>query len=96
MSINIITNVSHYKLLENLISNIKLNSTNPFKKQTIVIQSNGMARWLSLNIADKFNITANINFLFPYKLLILSPSANLRSQSIYNSNALRCYLVLPG
>jgi exodeoxyribonuclease V gamma subunit len=69
MSINIITNVSHYKLLENLISNIKLNSTNPFKKQTIVIQSNGMARWLSLNIADKFNITANINFLFPYKLL---------------------------
>ncbi len=33
--------------------------------ETVVVQSNGMARWLSLCLADRLGVCANTRFLFP-------------------------------
>ena len=55
-------------LLEHLsaiITNAPL--ANPFAKEVFLIQSQGMERWLSQQLATKFQVFANFEFLFPGK-----------------------------
>lgn len=55
-------------LLEHLcaiISNAPL--ADPFAKEVFLIQSQGMERWLSQQLAGKFQLFANFEFLFPSK-----------------------------
>lgn len=55
-------------LLEHLcaiISNAPL--TDPFAKEVFLIQSQGMERWLSQQLAGKLQLFANFEFLFPGK-----------------------------
>ncbi len=37
----------------------------PFNVASVVVQNAGMARWLSLRVADQLGISANLDFLFP-------------------------------
>jgi len=41
----------------------------PLAPETVIVQSNGMARWLSLQLADHLGVCANIRFPFPATLL---------------------------
>ncbi|MFI3158023.1 MAG: exodeoxyribonuclease V subunit gamma [Methylococcaceae bacterium] len=41
--------------------------TSPFAKEVFLIQSQGMERWLSQQLADQFKVWGNYEFLFPGK-----------------------------
>ncbi|RLA20959.1 MAG: exodeoxyribonuclease V subunit gamma [Gammaproteobacteria bacterium] len=41
--------------------------SDPFAKEVFLIQSQGMERWLSQQLASKFQLFANVEFLFPGK-----------------------------
>ena len=41
----------------------------PFAPEIVVVQSRGMARWLSMQLASRLGICANIHFEFPAKIL---------------------------
>ncbi|MFA6164456.1 MAG: exodeoxyribonuclease V subunit gamma [Methylobacter sp.] len=41
--------------------------TSPFEKEVFLIQSQGMERWLSQQLADQFKVWGNYEFLFPGK-----------------------------
>ncbi len=51
--------------LSTIISAAPLSS--PFSKEVFLIQSQGMERWLSQQLAAKFQVFANFEFLFPGK-----------------------------
>ncbi|MFI3219892.1 MAG: exodeoxyribonuclease V subunit gamma, partial [Methylococcales bacterium] len=48
-----------------VIANAPLSS--PFKKELFLIQSQGMERWLSQQLANEFKVWGNYEFLFPGK-----------------------------
>ncbi|CAG7856265.1 RecBCD enzyme subunit RecC [biofilm metagenome] len=53
-------------LLEHLVSVIKhAPLQSPFSKEVFLIQSQGMERWLSQQLATRFDVWANYEFLFP-------------------------------
>ncbi len=64
----------------------------PLVPQTVIVQSNGMARWLSLAIARENGIAANISFPFPASFIWQSYrellGSRLPAQSPYNSDRL--------
>src|SRR5688572_16973569 len=37
----------------------------PFSAEVVVVQSRGVARWLSLRLADRTGVCANVRFPFP-------------------------------
>lgn len=41
----------------------------PLRPETLIVQSNGMARWLSLRLADRLGICSNVQFPFPASFL---------------------------
>ncbi len=41
----------------------------PLAQEVIVVQSNGMARWLALRLADRLGVCANLNWRFPATFL---------------------------
>lgn len=49
--------------LSSLIKNDPLQD--PFRKEVIVVQNHGMARWLSMQLAKMHGIAANLKFQFP-------------------------------
>lgn len=51
--------------LVSVISNAPLST--PFAKEVFLIQSQGMERWLSQQLASRFHVWANYQFLFPGK-----------------------------
>jgi exodeoxyribonuclease V gamma subunit len=51
--------------LVSVISNAPLST--PFAKEVFLIQSQGMERWLSQQLASRFHVWANYQFLFPSK-----------------------------
>ena len=59
--------------LEPLVSSLTAQLTGPRKHplqpEIIVIPNHGMARWLSLRIADEIGVSANLKFLFPAEFL---------------------------
>jgi exodeoxyribonuclease V gamma subunit len=52
-------------LLDCLIEILSTPLSNPFAPETIVVQSKGMERWLSLKLAEHLGCCANIHFPFP-------------------------------
>lgn len=53
------------QLAQQLAEVHRFGSDDPFIPETIIVQNAGMARWLSLCIADSLGIAANLKFLFP-------------------------------
>ena len=60
-------------LFDRLADNIDLSENSPLESEIIVTQTDGIKKWLSLKIAEKYGICCNIEFLKPkyliYKLL---------------------------
>ena len=52
-------------LLAALLSHIEQPLSHPFAAETILVQSQGMARWLSYHIAEQQGVAANIDYPFP-------------------------------
>ena len=59
--------------LENLAQQFALVTRTPlknvFQPEKVVVQNTGMARWLSLNVADHTGISANMEALFPAEFM---------------------------
>lgn len=56
-------------LAEALSGVLSVPLADPFATETIVVQSRGMDRWLSLELARRHGICANVRFPFPEKLV---------------------------
>ncbi|WP_347988431.1 exodeoxyribonuclease V subunit gamma [Methylomonas sp. AM2-LC] len=65
--------------------------TSPFAEELFLIQSQGMERWLSQQLAEQFKVWGNFRYLFPTKFFN-SLSACLDKQS--NENAFDRHLLL--
>jgi len=52
-------------LLSALLTHTRTPLSNPFEPETIVVQSHGMARWLSYAIAETHGIATNLDYVFP-------------------------------
>ncbi|MCX8110142.1 MAG: exodeoxyribonuclease V subunit gamma, partial [Syntrophorhabdaceae bacterium] len=53
------------KLVDRLALIVDKPLSSPFKKEVILVQSKGMERWLSMELAKRFGIWANCRFPFP-------------------------------
>lgn len=53
-------------LAEHLRASIQ---NDPFKKHTVIVQSDGMANWLKLRIADQLGICSHVDFIMPSNYL---------------------------
>ena len=56
-------------LADELAETLRVPLKSPMQPEIIVVQSKGMERWISLQIASKHGICANINFPFPNTLV---------------------------
>ncbi|MFN8009259.1 MAG: exodeoxyribonuclease V subunit gamma [Terriglobia bacterium] len=56
-------------LIEELAALLREPLQNPFESEVIVIQSRGMARWISQQLALQHGVCANTRFLFPNAIL---------------------------
>lgn len=63
--LNLYTSNRLEKLIEKLAQIIKLAPPPPLQKETIIVQSLGMERWLSMELANYFTVWANGDFPFP-------------------------------
>ncbi|MFH0922418.1 MAG: exodeoxyribonuclease V subunit gamma [Fibrobacterota bacterium] len=73
----------------------------PFTPETVVVQSRGMARWLSLSLADSLGVCANVRFPFPNHLvqeLFTEIRSGTPEQTVYEKEwaAFRIMELLPG
>ena len=71
---------------------------NVFTKETVVVQNAGMARWLSMQLADTTGISANIEYLFPaefmWKILrIVSSDSDISKESQCTPDTLQYHLM---
>ncbi|MFP3982818.1 MAG: exodeoxyribonuclease V subunit gamma [Desulfurivibrionaceae bacterium] len=62
---NLYTSNRSELLAHHLADIIKQHPLSVFTPETIVVQSRGMARWLTLQLAERLNIWANAGFPFP-------------------------------
>ncbi|KPA15278.1 exonuclease V subunit gamma [Candidatus Magnetomorum sp. HK-1] len=53
------------KLLDKLAEILRTPLSNPLAPETIIVQSKGMERWISLQLAERMECCANIEFPFP-------------------------------
>jgi len=66
---NIFTSNRLEILVNRLSSSLETPVNDPFEKEIIVVQSRGMEKFLSLELAEKIGISANIEFLYPNSML---------------------------
>jgi exodeoxyribonuclease V gamma subunit len=57
------------KLVQCLADQLNVPLKNPLAAETIVVQSTGMAKWVSLTLAHRHGIAANYRFPFPKKYI---------------------------
>jgi exodeoxyribonuclease V gamma subunit len=72
-------------LLDCLIEVLDTPLSNPLTPETIVVQSKGMERWISLKLAERLGCCANIRFPFPNAIVqslfnYLLPDLNLSNE----------------
>ncbi len=67
--LNVYTGNRLERLVEQLARIIQVPLRNPFAEETIIVQSRGMERYISLELAEKNKISANSVFPFPNKFL---------------------------
>ncbi len=73
-----------------LAETIKSKPLELYQKESIVVQTEGMNRWLSVKISERNKIFSNFEFFSPNNILFeLFKVANLRSADIFNTGNLR-------
>ncbi len=65
MTLNLFTSNRMEVLVDALGSTLREPLSTPFKKEVIVVQSKGMQRWLSMQLASRFGVWANGHYPFP-------------------------------
>lgn len=77
---------------EMLIHHLKQQvNSDPFKKETILVQSVGMAQWLQMEIASELGIAGNLEFPFPTSFLWQQYRAlfpELPEENVFNKSAM--------
>ena len=81
-------------LAKALITTLRTPLTSPFEKETIIVQSRGMQRWLTMQIASSLGIASHLDFPFPvsffYNLFLdnLSETHSLTEDNPYDQEVL--------
>jgi exodeoxyribonuclease V gamma subunit len=57
------------KLADQLADIVRKPLSSPFKPEVIVVQSPGMERWISMQLAERLGIWSNCKYLFPNKIV---------------------------
>ena len=70
MPLNVYTSNKMENLLEALAGILKAPLSSPFTPEVIVIQSKGMQRWLSMELARRFGVWANCTYPFPNSFIV--------------------------
>jgi exodeoxyribonuclease V gamma subunit len=68
MSLNVYTSNRMELLLETFVETL-VRPADPFTPETIVVQSKGLQRWLSMELAKRFGVWANADYPFPNKCI---------------------------
>ncbi len=68
-TLRLITSSSQRRLAGALADNLLKSPVSPLERETIVVLSNGMARWISMELATRHGVSAGIDFRFPNDLL---------------------------
>ena len=63
MTIKLILSNSYNILADKLSEDLDRNNSNPFQKQSIIVQTDGMQKWLSLKISEKNSVFGNFDFI---------------------------------
>ncbi len=64
MSLNVYTSNRMELLLETFVESLE-QPADPFTPETIVVQSKGLQRWLTMELAKRFGVWANADYPFP-------------------------------
>ncbi|MBI5483382.1 MAG: exodeoxyribonuclease V subunit gamma [Deltaproteobacteria bacterium] len=67
--LRLITSSSQRRLLEALADNLLAAPPAPLESENIVVLSNGMARWISMELAVHHGVSAGLRFSFPNDML---------------------------
>ena len=65
MALNLFTSNRMEVLVDNLGTTLREPPSSPFTREVIVVQSKGMQRWLSMQLASRFGVWANGYYPFP-------------------------------
>jgi len=57
------------RLADDLAEVLRVPLALPLTPEIIAVQSNGMARWLRMRLADRLGVSANIDFSLPSSLV---------------------------
>lgn len=100
-TLRLITGSSQRLLAETLADNMLKPALSPLERETIVVLSNGMARWLSMELASRHGVAAGLDFRFPNDLLddcfrALLPDAPVSSPFAPDAMTWRIAALLPG
>ncbi|MDD2541291.1 MAG: exodeoxyribonuclease V subunit gamma [Desulfuromonadaceae bacterium] len=68
-TLRLVTSYSQHILMKALADNLHSSPLLPLQRENIVILSNGMARWISMELATSLGVSAGIEFSFPNDLL---------------------------
>jgi exodeoxyribonuclease V gamma subunit len=68
-TLKLITSCSQQRLIGELADNLESSPLPPLEKESIVVLSNGMARWISMELAARHGVSAGLDFCFPNDLL---------------------------
>ncbi|HHH52991.1 MAG TPA: hypothetical protein ENK91_04980, partial [Bacteroidetes bacterium] len=78
------------KLAEKLAYSIDKNPVSFKQKEYIIVQTEGMSKWLSVKLAEKNGIFANFEFLSPNQILFeLFRIAGIRNSEMYKTDNLK-------
>ncbi|HXE98480.1 MAG TPA: exodeoxyribonuclease V subunit gamma, partial [Dongiaceae bacterium] len=68
-TLRLITSCSQRRLIEAFADHLRISPLPPLEKESIVILSHGMARWISMELASRLGVSASLEFSFPNDLL---------------------------
>lgn len=89
------------KFAKDINENIDCDPAAPFNSPIVIVQSHGMMKWLSLQLAKKNGICANVSFKFPRNFIyecFHGISGRLPEESLYEKDTLTWKIMdmLPG
>src|SRR3974390_3348495 len=98
---NVITSSSLERLIGRMAADIAKRTASPLAPETVVVQSSGMARWISMELARLNGVSANLRFPFPNEQLeaifrAVLPDLALPSPFAPDVMAWRIMATLPG
>lgn len=99
--LNVYTSNRMERLVEQLAGVVAVPLSSPLVSEVIVVQSRGMERWLSIQLAARLGVWANCRFPFPNRFMwevLRAVAGNVTDLEILNPqvNAWRIMNILPG